>query len=687
MKATDANLLELLRKGTQFVVPIYQRVYSWGDSECGRLWSDILHAGISDRLVSHFTGSIVYVERDEGTRTSSEPDLIIDGQQRVTTVMLLLAALADHLEALPPDGREPVEGFSPKKIRHRYLTNDDEDGDLFFKLVLSKSDKPALQAVLGRTPPPNGSHSRVLTNVRFFRELLEQPDLDLVSLCNGLKKLMVVDVRLARGTDDPQLVFETMNSTGKKLSQADLIRNFVLMDLPPREQNDLYEHFWFPMEQRFTDAEEGRFDDFVRHFLTSRTRDPIRRDDIYDAFKSYAEALEKLGVSRRALVEELYENAGWFAAMALGQEKRPRLARAFHDLDQLRATVVFPFLLRVYADFAAQTITEDEFLEILGMTITYLFRRALCQIPTNTLRSTFAVLAGAIDPTDYVASVAARYLGLPFKQRLPRDEEFRQHLQTSNLYSFPRMRYFLRKMENDGRKEEVSIADYSIEHIMPQNDNLSEAWKTELGDEWARIHDERLHTLGNLTLTGYNSEYSDRPFARKRDMDGGFRQSPLRLNAGIGELERWDEAAMIARGDELAARAIGLWPMPQMDAESLELHQQRYRERRGADWQVLHRILEQMPAGRWTSYALLAEAVGTAAQPLANHLARCTDCVDAYRVLRADGRVAPGFRWTSSDDDRDPREVLVAEGVTFDGAVADPEQRLEVEDLLGLLGE
>ncbi|MFC7375416.1 DUF262 domain-containing protein [Brachybacterium sp. GCM10030268] len=686
MKAQDSNLLTLLRSGTQFMVPIYQRVYSWTESECERLWRDILHAGRSARLDNHFTGSIVYVERDEGTRTSAEPDLVIDGQQRVTTVMLLLAALAEHLDRLPDGQREPVDGFSPKKIRNRYLTNDDEDGDRYYKLILSKSDKPAMQSVVGGTPAPEGSHSRVLDNIAFFRRLLADPDLSIVDLCNGLRKLVVVDVRLTRGKDDPQLVFETMNSTGKRLSQADLIRNFVLMDVQPREQATLYMSYWHPMEQRFASAEEGRFDEYVRHYLTYKTRDAtLRKGDIYEAFKEYALEREATGGTRRELVEDLYRHSGWFAAIALGAEERPRLARAFHDLDQLRATVVYPFLLQVYSDYANNTITEEDVLAIVDLTTAYLLRRAVCRVPTNTLRSTFALLGTTIDPEDYVASVAARFLTLTSSQRFPRDDEFEAALRTADLYNFPRIAYLLRKLENDRRKEPISVADYTIEHIMPQNEDLPAQWREDLGEDWHRVHRQHLHTLGNLTLTGYNSEYSDRPFAQKRDMVGGFRESPLRLNAGLGKLEAWNEAEMIARGARLATQAIALWQLPAARDSAIDRVLRRLRDsRRGFDWRTTHRILEALPAGRWTTYAALADAVGTAPQPIANHVSSCGDCANAYRVLTSDGRIAEGFRWSHPGDDRDPRDVLEAEDVRFRGDVADPEQKVESEELLEL---
>lgn len=690
MKAYDANLLDLLsRSGTQFMVPIYQRVYSWGEDECSRLWADVLHAGRNERLDSHFTGSVVYVERDQGTRTSTEPDLLIDGQQRVTTIMLLLAALAERLELKPEGEREPVEGFSSRKIRNRYLINADEDGDRYYKLVLSRTDRAALKAVIDRTPTPDGSTSRVLENIAYFHELLDDDGLDLVDICNGLKKLVIVDVSLSRGKDDPQLVFETMNSTGKKLSQADLIRNFVLMDAPPREQSALYEQYWFPMEQRFAGVEESRFDEFVRHYLTYRTRDrTLRKGEIYDSFKEFALGREEEGGTRRELVEDLHLHAGYYAAFALGGEERPRLARAFRDLDQLRATVVHPFMLQVYADFARGVINEDEVLQIVSMTTSYIVRRAVCQIPTNTLRGTFAQFGATISPTAYLESVAARFLTLTASQRFPRDDDFSAALRTADLYHFPRTAFLLRSLENEGRKEPISVAEYTIEHIMPQNENLSAAWRQDLGEEWQRVHEQHLHTLGNLTLTGYNSEYQDRPFAQKRDMVGGFGESPLRLNAGLGSLDVWTEKEMIERGERLAAKAMGVWPLPQASDDAIETVRRWQRaDRRGFDWRTLHRVLSALPKGRWTTYAALAEAAGTAPQPLANHVAGCSDCSHAYRVLTSDGRVADGFRWSDPEDSRDPQSVLEDEGVIFSGAVADPEQKADTEELVELAEE
>jgi uncharacterized protein with ParB-like and HNH nuclease domain len=685
VKADDANLLEFLKKGTQLVVPIYQRVYSWEPSYCERLWDDIVQAGKRDNIGAHFTGSIVYVEKEQGTRTSAEPDLIIDGQQRVTTVTLLLAALAARLELLPFEDQEPVEGFAPKKIRGLYLTNPLEDGERFFKLILSQGDREALKCVIQQAPIPATVSSRVVANYALFEAKLADPSTDLVAVCLGLKKLIVVDVKLTRGVDHPQLVFEAMNSTGKRLSQADLIRNFVLMDLPPQQQTRLYEDYWYPMEREFLGIQEARFDEFVRHFLTMKTGSTPRFDDIYEAFKMYAFDLEGVGESRENIVIELATHARWFVAMALGKEPDHMLGKAFAEIEQLRATVVYPFLLRLYSDYESSVLQQADFLRILRVVISYLFRRVICRIPTNSLSKTFSGLAGSIDTANYVESIEARFLTLASYKRFPTDQEFESALKHEDLYHLQRAPYFFRTMENYGRKEEVNTAEYTIEHIMPQNENLLPEWKADIGADWADVQARLLHTLGNLTLTGYNPELSDRPFLQKRDMEGGFKDSPLRLSRGLGELDSWNEAMIEKRGSDLAQLAISVWERRELSDDVLIRYRSKFAESTTFDWSLTHDILDAIPMGRWTGYQYLGEAVGTAAQAIANHVSKCTRCEGPYRVLTFDGRVADGFAWRDADDTRNPVEVLEAEGVRFVEGLADPEQKLRTEDLLALV--
>ncbi|RDH11541.1 DUF262 and DUF1524 domain-containing protein [Tsukamurella pulmonis] len=569
MKAVDSHLLTLLKASTQFIVPIYQRVYSWQEQECAQLWADVVRAGATAALGSHFTGSIVYVAKDQSANTSADPDLLIDGQQRVTTVTLLLAALAEKLDERPEAEREPWDGFSPRKIRNRYLLNDDEDGERQFKLILSQSDRDALKAILLGAEPARDEVTRVIENHAYFRQRLEDPDLDLAVVCRGLDKLVVVDVKLERGVDNPQLVFEAMNSTGKKLSQADLIRNFVLMDMPPRRQEALYTSEWRPMELEFAGASEGQFDEFVRHYLTIKTGDIPRLGDIYDAFKEHAGARLGAGEGIDSLVVELRKYARRYCAMTQGRESDAGLRQAFQDLDQIKADVVYPFLLEVYTDYELGTLSQQDFLTIVRLVTSYVFRRAVCRIPTNSLNKTFAGFGAAVRKDRYVDSVKAHFLGLRSYRRYPSDDEFRAALTTTDLYNFRRRSYFFRELENHGRKERVTIEDYTIEHIMPQNEDLSAQWRTALGDSWREVQQQFLHTLGNLTLTGYNSEYSDHPFATKRDMEGGFKDSPLRLNKGLGRVESWNAREIENRASRLAHEAVSIWTMPSLPDEVL----------------------------------------------------------------------------------------------------------------------
>ena len=575
MKAVDANLLDLLKVTSQFEVPIYQRAYAWGEVECEQLWKDILRAGGNSTLGAHFTGSVVYVEKTAGTSTSQAASLIIDGQQRVTTVSLILAALAVQLESKEPGKQEPIEGFSPEEIRVSYLVNRFKTDDRRYKLLLSQGDRDALMAVVDGTEPPSGIASRVLDNAGYFRAKLQDPKLDIAVVCRGLSKLQVVDVKLQLGIDHPQLVFEAMNSTGKKLSQADLIRNFVLMDLPADDQTKLWKTYWRPMELDFAHASANwRFDDFVRHYLTVVTGNIPRVDDIYDAFKDYAAVRLRGGEAIDALVVELREYSKRYCAIALGEEPDPTLRSALDDLAQIRADVVYPFLLEVYTDYDLKVLTREAVLEIVRMVTSYVFRRAVVGLATNSLNTTFQTFGRALRKDRYLESVKAHFLRMQGYRLFPADAEFEEKLKTFDAYHFKRRSYFFRMLENVGRKELVPTDEYTIEHILPQNEDLRSEWRSALGPDWQEIQAKYLHSLGNLTLTGYNSEYSDRPFAEKREIKGGFRESPLRLNQGLGQVESWNETTIRDRATRLAAEALRIWMRPTLPAETLAGYQE-----------------------------------------------------------------------------------------------------------------
>ena len=578
MKATEANLLKFLRKSPQFVIPIYQRNYSWTEAQCRQLWADLMRAGRDDKVKAHFIGSIVYVERGLSTVTTEEALLVIDGQQRLTTSTLLIAALAEHFKT--HNVAELLDAFSFKKLRNYYLLNPDEDGDRHYKLILSETDKDTLLALLQDTPMPAQSSTRITENYALFQSLIEEHQHELEAICQGLAKLVIVDVALDRSQDNPQLIFESMNSTGLELSQADLIRNYILMGLEPKLQTELYNTYWRPMEKAFGQAAYVvHFDAFMRHYLTTKTGEIPNVREVYLAFKAFAQKQPDTHTRTRDLVADIHAYALYYCAMALGTETDAGLKQAFHDLRELKVDVAYPFLLDVYHDYKQGRLNNDEALQIVRLVESYVFRRAICAIPTNSLNKTFAGLSRTLKKDRYLESVQAALLLLPSYRRFPKDEEFQREIKLRDLYNFRSRSYWLRRLENHGRKERVVVEDYTIEHILPQNEDLSPEWQQELGPDWQRIQEEWLHTLGNLTLTGYNSEYSDRPFAYKRDRvtdkDGnpiGFASSPLKLNLGLGAVAQWDEAAIKARAERLATDAAKVWKVPALDNSVLDAY-------------------------------------------------------------------------------------------------------------------
>ena len=575
MKATEANLLKFLRKSPQFVIPIYQRNYSWTEAQCRQLWADLMRAGRDEKINAHFIGSIVYVQRGLSSVTSQEALLVIDGQQRLTTSTLLIAALAKHFET--HNLSELLEAFSNRKLRNYYLLNPDEEGERQFKLILSETDKDTLLAILQNTPMPAEPSSRITENYALFQELIASHHSELEAICQGIAKLVIVDVSLDRAQDNPQLIFESMNSTGLELSQADLIRNYILMGLEPKLQAELYKTYWRPMEKAFGQgAYVVHFDAFMRHYLTAKTSEIPNVREVYVAFKVFARSFEG---NTRDLVADIHAYAGYYCAIALGSEGHAGLKQAFHDLRELKVDVSYPFLLDMYHDYQKGLLSSEEALNIVRLVESYVFRRAICAIPTNSLNKTFAGMSRTLKKDRYLESVCAAFLLLPSYRRFPLDDEFQRDIKVRDLYNFRSRSYWLRRLENHGRKERVVVEDYTVEHILPQNEALSKEWQDELGADWQRIQQDWLHTLGNLTLTGYNSEYSDRSFAYKRDdvtdKDGnpvGFSHSPLKLNLGLGNVETWDEAAIKARADRLSASAAKVWGVPQLVADILDAY-------------------------------------------------------------------------------------------------------------------
>jgi len=573
MKATEAKLLDFIRKSPQFLIPIYQRTYSWTEKECKQLWNDIVRAGSNDSITAHFIGSIVYIEKGLYQVSNQSSLLVIDGQQRLTTITLLLLALTQYMEKLPEDEQEIYDGFSPIKIKDYYLQNHLEKGERHYKLILSQTDKETLIAAVSGKSYSGEISLAISENLNKFTEWVFLAKEQIENICKGITKLMVVDISLNRDQDNPQLIFESMNSTGRELTQADLIRNYILMGLDEDMQSRLYNEYWRPMEQEFGQQAYGtQFDSFMRHYLTVKTGDIPRIKEVYESFKKYSNQPVNTDKGVEEIVVDIQKFASYFCSIALGDEVDKEMNKAFHDLRELRVDVVYPLLLEMYKDYKEEIINKECFLKIIRLIESYVFRRAVCAIPTNSLNKTFANFTKSINKENYFESFQAHLLLLPSYRRFPRDEEFIRELMHRDLYNFPRRSYWLRRLENYNRKELVHIDEYTIEHILPQNETLSKEWKEALGPDWERIRETYLHTVGNLTLTRYNSEYSDKPYPLKRDMEGGFRVSPLHLNQGLGQLENWNKNTIVNRAKRLSSLAVIVWSIPILSSGVIELY-------------------------------------------------------------------------------------------------------------------
>ncbi|WRD49816.1 DUF262 and DUF1524 domain-containing protein [Helicobacter pylori] len=562
MDAKADTLLKFFEENqnNQFVIPIYQRLYSWKKEQCEQLWDDIIKIGGNDKANGHFIGSILYVRVDD---THSSPLLIIDGQQRLTTITLLLIALRNHLS----EEVEILEKFSRQEIQNHYLINRDEKGDKKFKLFLSEPDRDTLLSLIDKDRrKPSEPSLKIVENFKLFEKWINENTDKLETIFKGLEKLMIVWIALKKEKDDPQLIFESMNSKGIELTQADLIRNYIIMETEVEKQEDFYNQYWRAMEEDFK-QNETLFNRFVRHYLTIKTgKIPIEKR-VYEDFKDYQ---QKEGIEIEDLLKDLQKYCGYFCQIAFKKEDDKYLNKALSFLVDLEMDVVYPLLLELYSDYSDGVLSKRDFIPIIYLTESYICRRAVCGLGTNSLNKVFPSFTKKIDKNQYLKSVEEHFGSLTGKQRFPNDFEFKDSFITIDFYHFKKKKYFFERLENFNTKEPVNTQECTIEHIMPQTLNLE--WERDLGENFQAIHEKYLHTIGNLTLTGYNKEYNNKPFKEKRDMEKGFKQSPLKLNQSLKDDSEsvFDEKEIEKRANDLADLALKIWTYPKLDAEILE---------------------------------------------------------------------------------------------------------------------
>ncbi|MCK0496216.1 DUF262 and DUF1524 domain-containing protein [Helicobacter pylori] len=560
MEADATTLLNFIKgnQKNQLVIPIYQRLYSWEKEQCKQLWDDIIKIGGDDKMDGHFIGSILYV-LDRITH-SNNALLIIDGQQRLTTITLLLIALRDHLN----DEDEFLEKFSCQKIQNHYLINSDKDGDKKFRLILSESDKDTLLSLIDKDRrKPSEPSLKIVENFKLFEEWVSNTD-KLETIFKGLDKLMIVEIALEKEKDDPQLIFESMNSKGMELAQTDLIRNYIIMETEVEKREGFYNKYWRAMEEKFKQNKKW-FDRFVRHYLTIKTREIPNINKVYAALKDYR---QKEGIGIEDLLKDLQKYCEYFCRIAFKKEENKDLNKALGFLVDLEMDVIYPLLLELYSDYSDGVLSKDDFRRSIALIESYICRRAVCGLGTNSLNKVFPSFARYIQKNEYFKSLKAHFGYLTEKQRFPNNDEFKDCFITIDFYKFQKNEYFFERLENFDRKERVYTHEYTIEHIMPQT--LTEEWKKDLGENFQEIHNKYLHIIGNLTLTGYNPKYSNKSFQEKRGMEKGFKDSPLRLNQSLRDLKSFGEEEIKKRANVLADLALKIWTYPKLDAETLE---------------------------------------------------------------------------------------------------------------------
>lgn len=571
MKVNETKVNEFLAKNKiAFTIPVYQRNYDWTVSQCKQLLYDVIEVGQDEQINAHFIGSIVYVHDGIYSASGLSELTIIDGQQRLTTITLMYIALYQLAKKMQTERFEQLA----IEINETYLINKFLPEEQKIKLKLTENNKAALQHILNSFDGETfKSYSRIIENFTYFKSVININNLEIIQ--RGLSKLMFVDIALDREKDNPQRIFESLNSTGLELSQADLIRNYILMGLKPEEQERIYKQYWQVIEKYATDemTNQTKISEFIRDYLTLKNKEIPNKDKVYVEFKKKnpTSNIEQLECVLREL-KFLVKHYNKLLNPKNASDKHIRIQLEY--MNRLEINVAFPFLIKVYEDFAIQTIDKNTFILVLSTVQSFVFRRFIVGLPTNVLNKIFMGLYDKVEPNNYLSSIQKYLLQKTGVQRFPKNNEIIKALEEKDVYNIkPKNRtYLFERLENFQNKELVVIegnADITIEHIFPQNPDPQ--WKIELGiEEYNLIKDCYLNTIGNLTFSGNNGKLSNKPFLDKKEMniDGkeqGYIFSRLWLNRGLKEKTQWNQAAIKERASIITKRFINIWSIPDID--------------------------------------------------------------------------------------------------------------------------
>ena len=557
MKASERKITKLFSESdTVFSIPVYQRDYNWQEKQCQRLFKDILQTGKNEKVSSYFLGSIVYIH--DGIYGVGEKEFhVIDGQQRMTTLTLLFLAIYFKLKGT-------ILAKDADKIYNQYVVNPYSEKEIKLKLLPPEENLYILNKI---------SHNKfneleafqdrnMLKNYLFFEKELENLSFeDMKHLSNGIEKLIYIDIALEKGKDDPQKIFESLNSTGLDLSQGDLIRNYILMDLERGEQNRIYKEIWIPIENncKVSDGSEiiSYVSDFIRDYLTLKTEKISSKPKVFETFKSY---YEKENDEKLEDMKKYSEAYSYIIKPSL--EKDKDIQRELDYLKSLDKTVINTFLIGILKDYKDNILEKDELVNILILLQSYLWRRYITEKPTNALNKIFQGMYGKISRSgNYYENLVDVLMAEDF----PTDEELESALKLKNVYKDKeKLNYVFKKLENYNHNELIDFDNekITIEHIFPQKPN--KAWKENYSDNELEQMISFKDTISNLTLTGSNSNLSNKAFHEKRDDEvHGYRNSKLYMNKYLGRLEEWNLLSMEARFESLYDDIIKIWKRPE----------------------------------------------------------------------------------------------------------------------------
>lgn len=674
MFVAEYSLGSILEGSNQYRIPLYQREYSWQQKNWQKLWEDILDlASARSRSSSstHFTGTLVLEARN--VTAGLTEFLVVDGQQRLTTLSLLLAAIADVWKSAN-------EEHAYKRVRDQYLVNTfAESADRHYRLRPGNFDEQDFRdAVEGRKG--SDSRSRVTAAFNFFQRKirkLPEHDIDLRQLedavLNGLKFVQIT----ASSDDNVYRIFESINNTGVGLTQSDLVRNFVFMALGS-EGEKAHDSLWLPLiEGLSSDDVETVF------WIDAQWRNPeVRKFDVYEAQKNYLKDFD----SDRLIsyLEQVLVVANVMRAQKDPDKVGdPVLRERVRRFSQLKIPGALVLSTRILYLFETGQIPLEEARRALGVLESYLVRRAIAAVPVNSIGRISASVAHEL--VGDVAQEVHKRLSSGRRKYLT-DEEVRRAVMTTPRYTTGRhehLKLILQwLLEEEQGKDTIDFDSMTVEHILPQNLSAEarEEFSLTLGpdDDLDDLHRDVVHTLGNLTLTNYNTELSNSPFSVKKE--GRLQETGVMANRAIAGNDRWGPEEIRTRGERLARTAIAIWEGPDETMIGVEPDSLSSR---------VDEVLSVITPGRWTTYGDIAGAVGTVSQAAAQAVARAHAAEGAWRVLRAGGYIAPGFNWAkgSPHEGRSCQEVLEEEGVRFVDDAADPEQRITAEEIRSLLGE